>query len=72
VSNLSVVVLSIKTRVLRDRIPFSEIHYRFREGDGPERYALTRLHYTVTDSPYQRQHEAQQFTKRHSPEWGAQ
>lgn len=66
------VQVTIKPRMSGEGHPFSEVHYTFREDDGPEQYALTRLAHPVTDNAYQRNYESQQFAKRRNPAWGAQ
>lgn len=43
--------------------PFSEILYRFPEGDA-ERFALTRVWYAIDDGPFARTREAQAFVRR--------
>ncbi len=64
--------VTIRPRRSSDGHPFSEIQYKFREDDGPEQYALTRLWFPVEDTAHSRTYQAREFIKRRDPAWGAQ
>lgn len=55
--------VKIKQRVDAFGNSFSEIFYTFRE-DGEEKYAYTRLRYSVPDLPTYRKAEAEAFLRR--------
>lgn len=71
-NDITSVDVTIHARVSAEGHQFSEIHYKFRENGGSEKYALTRLSRPVPNNAYQRNYEAQQFIKRRNPAWGAQ
>lgn len=62
------VVVRIVSRRTRDGHPFSEVLYTFTE-DGKERHALTRLFYSLSDTPHARAAEAQAFLQRQARPW---
>lgn len=70
---ITAVEVTIKERRSAEGHPFSEIFYTVTTEDGgPPRHALTRLWFPVADTAYQRNYQAQQYTKRSDPAWGAQ